>query len=219
MLELRLWKICAGLLLAPLVVGVSCAEQPLPGPAKVAPPVTVTPLPDLPRSSIAAVVLHRQELGLTEDQVRDLELRDLDRQKEDAALREEIEQERKKATDARSAASNGGGAGNSAAGMRGGGSGGGMHGGGGMRGGGMGGGGMRAGAGRNGGGHANSPAQEASSVSLEDRLDANDTKAYLDAEGLLADTQRDRARDIASDFREKLYERRELLRTPAGAAK
>jgi hypothetical protein len=50
-------------------------------------------------------------------------------------------------------------------------------------------------------------------------MDANDTKAYLDAENLLKAEQRERAREIAADFREKLYERREQLRAQAAAAK
>ena len=49
-------------------------------------------------------------------------------------------------------------------------------------------------------------------ATLEDRFDENDTKAYLDAEGVLTDGQRERAREIASDCREQLYEQRENAR-------
>ena len=45
-------------------------------------------------------------------------------------------------------------------------------------------------------------------ATLEDRLDENDTKAYLDAESLLTDAQKGRAREMASDYRERLYEER-----------
>jgi len=91
-----------------------------------------------------------------------------------------------------------------------------------MRGGGMGSG-MRGGGMRGGGG----PRGSGSSVtkdgdregSVQDRIDANDTKAYLDGESLLREDQRERAREIASDFREKLYERREALRAQAEAGK
>jgi len=199
------------LISASLLVVASCADDPLPPPRSAA-AVAATPsnataqLPELPRSSIAAVIGRRQELGLTDDQVRDLELRDLERQKEDATVRDDVAQKRKSAADARAAAQGGGGpaqgTGNSPGGMRGGGMGGGM------RGGGMGGRGPRGG-----GGRSIAPAPEISEASIQDRLDANDTKAFLDAEGSLADGQKDRAREIASDFREKLYERRELLRT------
>ena len=88
--------------------------------------------------------------------------------------------------------------------------------GGGMRGGGMRGGGMRgAGAppgprGANGSGGGES---------IQDRLAANDTKAYLDAEALLDERQRERARELASDYREKLYDRREADRGRAAASK
>ena len=82
-----------------------------------------------------------------------------------------------------------------------------------MRGGGMGGHGPRPPAG---GGAASASDPEAAA---QDRMDANDTKAYLDGEALLKDEQRERAREIASDYREKLYERRELLRSRASSTK
>jgi hypothetical protein len=54
---------------------------------------------------------------------------------------------------------------------------------------------------------------------LEDRLDENDTKAYLDAEGVLTEAQKDRARDIASDYREQLYEQRALANRKSAPGK
>jgi hypothetical protein len=47
------------------------------------------------------------------------------------------------------------------------------------------------------------------------RLDDNDTKAYLDAEEILTEAQRSRARDIAEDYREQLYDRRATARATA----
>jgi hypothetical protein len=94
-----------------------------------------------------------------------------------------------------------------------------------MRGGGMGGG-MRGGGmhgGRMGGGI---PASGSSGVrktdrqaTLEDRLDENDTKAYLDAANVLTEEQKGRARDIASEYREQLYDRREIARSKATSSK
>jgi hypothetical protein len=211
MVEPSFSRVLVTLLGASLLVVASCADDPLPPPKSATdmaanPSSAAAQLPELPRSSIAAVIGRRQELGLTDDQVRDLELRDLERQKEDATVLDEVARKRKSAADARAAGQGGGGAaqgtGNPSGGMRGGGMGGGM------RGGGMGGRGPRGGAGR-----SSAPAPEISEASIQDRLDANDTKAFLDAESSLADGQKDRAREIASDFREKLYERRELLRT------
>jgi hypothetical protein len=149
------------------------------------------PVP-LPRSSIAAVVLHRAEIGLTDEQVGEMEQLDRQREAENAAVREEMAKKTRQGQVAPSSNSSSGG-------MRGGG----MHGG--MRGGrspGLGGGkeGDRA-------------------ATLEDRFDENDTKAYLDAEGVLTDGQKERAREIASDYREQLYERRENARAKAASTK
>jgi hypothetical protein len=56
-------------------------------------------------------------------------------------------------------------------------------------------------------------------AALEDRLDENDTKAYLDAESALTEAQKARARDIASDYREQLYEQREMAHGKANSSK
>ena len=179
---------CAVLLSTPALG--ACAHQK---PAAV----DATPLPPLPRSSIAAVVQQRAKLALTDDQVRDLEEIDHEREKADSALTDEVAQKQKAAQAAAASAGNGPPAG--------GGRGGGMRGGG-MRGGGM------------GGRRGPPPGNEAGApVTLQDRLDENDTKAFLDAEQVLTEAQRDLASEIASDYRAQLYERREVERQRGGA--
>jgi hypothetical protein len=180
--------------LVPLLL--ACAHE------KPSAPVDVGSLPPLPRSSIAAVVQQRAKLALTDDQVRDLEELDQAREKANAAILDEVAQKEKAA---RAAASGNGGttSGAAAGGSRGGG----------MRGGGMRGGGM--------GGRRGPPAGEAphgaDQPTVQDRLDENDTKAFLDAEQVLTEAQRDPAREIASDYRAQLYDRRELERQKGGA--
>ena len=164
------------------------------------PAVDVASLPPLPRSSIAAVVLQREKLGLTDDQIRDLEEIDQGREKANAALLAEVAEKQKAAHAAGSSAGNGTSAGGGGGGMRGGG----------MRGGGMGG---RRGAAP----VAPDPPAGTAPATVEDRLDENDTKAFLDAEQVLTDAQRDPAREIATDYRAQLYERRELERQKSGA--
>jgi hypothetical protein len=95
-----------------------------------------------------------------------------------------------------------------------GGMGGGMGGMGGGRGMGMGGGhGMGGGGGRHhgGGGESSADAQNRFAA-LRERIDDNDTKAYLDAEDILTDAQKPQAREVASHYREQLFERREQMR-------
>jgi len=188
---------CAVLLSTP--AWAACAHQK---PA----PVDVTALPPLPRSSIAAVVQQRAKLGLTDDQVRDLEEIDRERAKADAAFTDEVAQKQKAAQAAGASAANG----SPAGGARGGGMGGGGMRGGGMRGGGMG--------GRRGPPPASHEAADGTApATIQDRLDENDTKAFLDAEEVLTEAQRDPAREIASDYRAQLYERRELERQKTDA--
>ncbi|BDG02266.1 hypothetical protein [Anaeromyxobacter oryzae] len=159
----------------------------------------------LPRSSIAAVLGHRGELGLTEAEVARLEALD------DALANERIELRKAagpagrggEAAPAREArdgkqAEDGGGAGSE---PRMGGRGGpGM---GGRPGGGMGGRGAAPG-----GGHR-AAERGASEDALRSRLDDADTRAYLRAEEVLAPGQRDRAREIASEYRAALYDARD----------
>jgi len=205
------WRSVVGALLVGALAP-ACADEPPPPvvtpAAAVTPaaPAPAKPLPPLPRSSIVAVVQHRGELGLSDEQIEAMEKRDREREEEDAALRAEVEKKKKAAEDAAKNAGNAAAPNRTPGGMRGGGMGAGMPGGG-MRGGGMGG-------GR--GGHSfGAGAAKPGGESLEDRLDANDTKAYLDIEDVLTPAQRDAAREIASDYRAQLYDRREQQRTQA----
>jgi hypothetical protein len=198
------------LMVAPLALG-SCARKPAPVAANQ------STLPPLPRSSLAAVVTHRAELRLSDDQVRELERLDQQRELEDAAIRAEVESKHNQSQSAPTAPAGTGSGGGSPQGMGGGGmgramGGGRMGAGGGMRGGRMGG---RA-PGAQGGNGANTAER---ATKLQDRFDDNDTKAYLDGEGVLTEEQRSRAREIASDYREQLYERRELLSQRANPQK
>jgi hypothetical protein len=124
-----------------------------------------------------------------------MERRDQQRDQENAAVRGEMEGKTQKGPSAQSSGSGSGNGGGALQGM-----GGGMRGGG-MRGGRMGGRSPTSGAG--GGKEADHAA------ALEDRLDENDTKAYLDVEAALTEAQKARAREIASEYREQLYEQRE----------
>ena len=201
------------IILAMLVLGASlpaCADEPPPPAATAAtaaPPPPAKAPPPLPRSSIAAVVQHRGELGLTDQQIDAMETRDREREEEDRAVRADDEKRRKAAQEAAQSGAN---ARNAAPPGR-------MPGGG-MRGGGMPGAGMPGGG--MGGPHGGHPpgggAGTPQGDSLEDRLDADDTKAYLDIEDLLTPAQREPAREIASDFRAQLYDRRQQ-RNGAGA--
>jgi hypothetical protein len=47
-------------------------------------------------------------------------------------------------------------------------------------------------------------------------MDDNDTSAYLEAEKVLTEVQRPRAREIASSYRQERSERREAMRQRAG---
>jgi hypothetical protein len=168
------------LLLAVLCAGLGltgCAERkPIPRPE----------LPPLPRSSIAAILQHRAELGLTDEQAQKLQARDDQLDTQNAGLHEPGTQRKRPDGEA------GGG-------MR--------HGGmGGM--GGMGGGGMRGG--RHSGG---SSAQRESHIeSVQEQRDANDTAAFTEIESVLTEVQRPKAEAIASEYREQLFHQREVLK-------
>jgi hypothetical protein len=198
-----------GFTLSLVLAQVACATPP-PPPAVAAVPTNQAALPPLPRSSIAAVVLHRAEVGLTDEQVSEMEQLDQKRETENATVREELG---KKSQQGQSAPSTNSGAGNGSAapqGMQGSGMGNGMRGGG-MHGGRMG--------GRSAPPGAGSGKEADRAATLDDRLDENDTKAYLDAENLLTEAQRARAREIASDYREQLYEQRERARANSASTK
>ena len=140
---------------------------------------TTSPQPPLPRSSIAAVLQHKDELQLTDDQVRRLQELDDQLEQQNAALRQAAE--KRKSKDPSSSSGFGRGMG------------------GGSRGG-MGGRLMRG---------TRSPASDgAGPKSLEERMDDNDTSAYLEAEKILTEQQRAQATEIASKFRQERWDRR-----------
>ena len=133
--------------------------------------------PPLPRSSIAAVLEHRRELELSVEQVR--RLQDLDDQLEraNAAIRQEANQRQTK-NQPLSRAPRGGMGGRSRGGM-----------------------GRSTGEGRSPPPSVNAP------KSAEERIDDNDTNAYLEAEKMLTESQRPFALEIASRFREESWDR------------
>ena len=156
------------------------------------------------------MVLHRVEIGLTDEQVSEMEELDQKRETENAAVREEMG---KKSQQGQAAPSSNSGAGSrsvASQGIQGSGMGGGMRGGG-MHGGRMG--------GRSAAPGAGSGKEADRAAALDDRLDENDTKAYLDAENVLTEAQKTRTREIASDYRERLYEQGETARVKSASTK
>jgi hypothetical protein len=177
-----------------LVLGTACGSSPPPSSSGPAAPLASSQ-PALPRSSIAAVLLHRDELGLSDDQVHAMQ--DLDEQLAEANAKLRAP-ERRLAPDAGTAQQPSAGMSRRGAGM-----------------GGMGmGGRMGRGGGRRYGGVPAANGERAPGRSIADRLDDNDTRAYLEAEKVLTDAQRERARDIAEEYREALYDRRHPNETP-----
>jgi len=159
------------------IVALACASAPPPAPP--APPPIVAPATDLPRSSIAAILAHRVELGLTSGQVDALSRRDDALAKDDAALR------------ARLATTSTSGATSAPASLPTGG----RH-------------------GRRGGQRAPTAAHGPDALT---QLDDNDTKAYLEIEEqVLTESQRPAAREIASAYREALYDRQHPSASRAG---
>ncbi len=182
------------------VIAMACA------PAAVGPPAaSLAPLPPLPRSSIAAVLGHRSELHLTEDQVKRLQDLDDDLDANQSAVRAQLalgppdggeipEPEPPKKTDDDQM----GGAGGMGA-M--GGMGGAM--------GGMGGAPSHKGSGDPSPPKPPGPTQAQKRADLLRRIDDNDTNAYLQAEDVLTEEQKPLARRVASKYRADLYDRRE----------
>jgi hypothetical protein len=166
------------LLLAALaadLVLAGCAERkPLPRPE----------LPPLPRSSIAAVLQHRADLGLTDEQAQKLQARDDQLETQNAGLHEPGTPRQRPDGEA--------------GGMRRGGMG-------------MGGGGMRGG-GHHGGGGGGGERRESHIESVQQQRDSNDTAAFTEIESTLTDVQRPRAEAIASEYRDQLYHQREALK-------
>jgi len=163
-------------------LAVACASAPPPAP--VAAPATppVAPAGELPRSSIAAILAHREELGLTPDQVTLLQRRDDALAREDEALRKRI------AAGSQTPASS------SASGFQG------------SRGG-------------HGGHHsAQRPPDQKRPPDPLTQLDDNDTRAFLEVEQqVLTEAQHPRAEEIATRFREALYDQQHPGRVPHGA--
>ena len=155
-------------LLCLLVLG--CASAPPPAPPD--PPPIVESVPEnFPRSSIAAILVHRQELELTPAQLEALTRRDDALAKEDEALRARLTARTSSATSSSPAPSGMGG----------------RHG------------------GRRGSQHPQNTPHGPDALT---QLDDNDTRAYLEIEEqVLTEAQRPRAREIASIYREALYER------------
>jgi hypothetical protein len=168
-------------LIAPSLPGCATAETaPASSPAEA-------PLPPLPRSSIAAVLAHRNELRLTAEQVNALGELDDQLQKARAALESGARTRRAQGSPAGAAAggSRMGGGGGMGRGMRGG---------------------RRMAGGRPGAGEVRQ------GTPLEQRLDDLDTEAYLHAESVLTEAQQGPAREIAEQYREALADRREAAR-------
>jgi hypothetical protein len=150
------------------ILALACASAPPPTPS-TEPPI-VAPSTELPRSSIAAILAHREELALTSAQVETLSRRDDALAKEDAALRATLAARSSSGSTSRPAPSATGG----------------RH-------------------GRRGGQHA--PAAGHAPDALT-QLDDNDTRAYLEVEEqVLTEAQRPAAREIATAYREALYDR------------
>lgn len=169
------------LLLAACVGSPPVPRSSLPRPAKL-----------LPRSSVAAVLGHRAELGLDDDQVRRLEAIDDDLQRQNAALGARAAPgpgasrlpEGAQPTEGRS------GNGSAAGGAMG----------------------RHRGGPRGAGGRAAPPiAGRAPGPTADD----NDTAAYYRAEEVLRPEQRERAREIAERYREDLYDQRAAQKTQA----
>jgi hypothetical protein len=172
----------------------ACASAPRPAGAPV-------PIRPLARSSIAAVLAHRGELELSDDQVRRME--DLADQlgRANEAIRATLKEAREKQPSA--GARPGSAAEPGAGGM----------------GSGRGGRGMRGGGGRDTGlGRPDFLSEERASVfeKARQQMDDNDAKAFEDAAAALTAAQRPRAREIAERYREELYDWREATQRQGG---
>lgn len=152
-------------------------------------PLTLHPPPQMPRSSVAAVLAHGHELDLAPEQVQ--ALRSIDEQL--ASQQRTIRVPQREAAPAHPGEGKRGEpfAGGEMPGQRGGGR----------------------GIGGERGGHRGERQEGTTTKAPADPRqiwDDNDTAAYLAAEGVLRPDQRDRARAIAEAYREQLYEVREV---------
>jgi hypothetical protein len=163
----------------------ACATTPPAPPPKPTPPPTAS-------SSVGAVLEHAEELQLTQDQREKLESIDYNLTLKQNELRE-------KASAAQAQAQNGEPTSKTdtpMADQRGGGS---------MGMGGMGKGGGRGMMGGGGGGRRSAAPQGPTPKAVNDKLDDNDTAAYLEGEQVLTEAQKPRARELASKYREQLF--------------
>ena len=152
----------------------ACASSPQRPAAGATPPE-----PPLPRSSIAAVLQHKGELQLSEEQVRRLQDLNDQLERQNAALRQEADKKKAGGQPPSNALQPGMG-GRSRGGM----------------------------GGHATGGKRGAPSNAMGPMSAEERMDDNDTNAYLEAEKFLSESQRPRALEIASRFREESWDRR-----------
>jgi hypothetical protein len=161
-----------------------CAHAQPPPEPPFTPPVL------LPRSSIAAILAHRGDLQLTDEQVQRLEERDDALEQRQAALRTAFARPRDGEASRQRGGQEGGQSPAQAAQPPGMGMGGGR---------------------RHGQRMASEPtARRPDPKALENQLDDNDMHAYLAAEAaVLTEKQRDPAREIAEQYREALYDQRD----------
>jgi hypothetical protein len=155
---------------APLVAVLfaGCAAAPPPRPAPAPPPA------ELPRSSIAAILLHRDELGLTPEQVGALERRDDQLAREDAGLRAAVARSNPSTSAPGATSPPASGASSGKGGRR---------------------------------QHSGGASDARKPTDLLTKLDDNDTRAYLEVEErVLTEAQRPKAQEIASKYREALYD-------------
>lgn len=185
-----LWRFGASAFL--FVLACASPPQQRPSPESVR---SLRPPPQMPRSSVAAVLAHGQELGLDAQQIDALRSIDEALAKQLDALRGP----QQKVSSSGGARREGpesfepGIGRNPAA---------------------LGGGGKRGGGHHRDGEERSNPVRKAADP--EQTWDDDDTAAYLEAENVLRIDQRDRARAIAEEYREKLYEVR-ATRRPAQA--
>src|SRR5215813_685856 len=152
----------------------ACASSPQRPAAGATPPE-----PPLPRSSISAVLQHKGELQLSEEQVRRLQDLNDQLERQNAALRQEADKKKAGGQPPSNALQPGMG-GRSRGGM----------------------------GGHATGGKRGAPSNANGPMSAEERMDDNDTNAYLEAEKVFSESQRPRALEIASRFREESWDRR-----------
>lgn len=214
----------AGLVLPLALVACSHSShsEASPGAEAVAPPR------EFP-SSVALLLQHREELALTEEQAKQLDQLETGLQEKNTPLRKKLEELRpaggqrsghggghRGGGDEGGGGETGGGMGGGMGGPMGGGMGGGMGGMGGMGGGrwgGMGGGHMGGRGGRGGGSDSDGSHERYAQLRATiEEMEANDNAAYEEAEKVLTEQQKPRARELVSQQREEQLKQREAMR-------